>query len=72
MSIAMSIAVDLHFIVNGPDHQTNFRTQLLKLIMKADGMAVERLRDGFPEEVAAVQTWQRTGVIPGLSEEAGK
>ena len=59
----MSIEVDLHFIVEGPDNQTNFRTQLLHLIFKADKGNLEKLRLGFPREVMAVEHYRLTGEI---------
>jgi hypothetical protein len=62
----MSLQVDLHFIVNGPDSQTNFGTQLLKLIMKADESNRAKLAKGFPNAVETVREWKATGVIPDL------
>ncbi len=59
----MSIKIDLDRIVNGSDKQTNFTTQLLKLIMKADGQNRRKLSMGFPNAVKAVALFQDTGKI---------
>lgn len=61
----MSIAFDLREITQGSDRQTNFTTQLLKLIFKADNSNKEKLRKGFPEAVEAVERYQKTGEILG-------
>ena len=67
----MSIKLDLDFLVNGADTQTNFTTQLLRLIFKADQFNKEKLRRGFPREVEAVEHYQATGDViePGEVEE---
>jgi hypothetical protein len=59
----MSIKIDMTIMLEGDDHQTNFGTQLLKLIFKADGFNKEKLRLGFPEAVKAVEHYQLTGEI---------
>jgi hypothetical protein len=59
----MSLAYDLHAIVNGVEKQTNFGTMLLHLIFKADEHNVEKIRKGFPEAVALVEHYQKTGEI---------
>ena len=59
----MSIKIDLNCIVNGRDNQTNFTTQLLKLIMKADGLNRVKLAQTFPNAVAAVVLFQETGEL---------
>jgi len=38
-----------------------FHAYLARLIAKADAMNRERIRLGFPDEVAAFERWQRTG-----------
>ena len=68
----MSIEYDLNQIVNGTDNQTNFTTQLLKLIMKADGMNRVKLTIGFPDAVAAVVLFQETGEIRGFPSRLNK
>ena len=65
----MSIKVDLHFIVNGPNNQNNFTTQLLKLIFKADLNNQVKLARGFPNAVHAVKHWQDTGEILDLAQD---
>jgi len=62
----MSIQFDLDQIVNGADKQTNFTTQLLKLILKADGLNRVKLALAFPNAVSTVALWQETGQIPDL------
>jgi len=59
----MSIKIDMEIMLKGNDHQTNFTTQLLKLIFKADRFNKEKLRLGFPEAVKAIEHFQRTGEI---------
>ncbi len=62
----MSIKTDLDEVVNGKDSQTNFTTQLLKLIMKADGHNFELLRLGFPNAVMTVAEYRDSGRILDL------
>lgn len=62
----MTTAFDLHGLVNGSGKQTNFTTMLLKLIFKADDTNKEKLRQGFPNAVDAVEYYQRTGVVMDL------
>jgi len=57
----MSIAYDLHDLVNGSGKQTNFTTKLLKLIFKADAFNLEKIRMGFPAEVQAVEHYLKNG-----------
>ena len=59
----MSIRIDMEIMLNGDDHQTNFGTQLLKLIFKAADSNIEKLRLGFPEAVKAVEHYQITEEI---------
>ena len=59
----MTIRIDMEIWLNGNDHQTNFGTQLLKLIFKADMQNKEKLRLGFPQAVRAVEHYQKTGEI---------
>lgn len=65
----MSIKIDLNFIVNGPDNQTNFTTQLLHLIFKADSRNKGLLRGSFPNAVQAVEYYQKTGEILDLPQD---
>ena len=64
----MTIRIDMEIMLNGNDHQTNFTTQLLKLIFKADQLNKEKLRLGFPQAVRAVEHYQRTGEIIEVGE----
>ena len=50
---------------------TWFTAHLIRLIMKADSSNFERLRLGFPEEVAAVEIW-REGPGVDHNEEAAR
>ena len=65
----MSIRIDMEIMLNGNDNQTNFTTQLLKLIFKADSSNKGKLRLGFPQAVRAVEHYQRTGEIIEVGEE---
>jgi len=62
----LSIKIDLDSIVNGKNNQTNFTSQLLRLLMKSDGRHKELLRVSFPNEVQAVEQFQSTGEILDL------
>jgi hypothetical protein len=59
----MSLGYDLHDIIHGSGTQTNFNTLLLKLIFKADGTNLEKIRKGFPEAVGLVEHYRETGDI---------
>ena len=65
----MSTKIDLHFIVNGPDKQTNFTTQLIKLIFKADVTNKAKLAQGFPNAVRTVDYYMNTGEILDLDQD---
>lgn len=65
----MSIKIDLDEIVNGRDSQTNFTTQLLKLIMKADSRHKELLRQGFPNAVMTIEEFQNSGMLLDLEQD---
>ncbi len=65
----MSIKIDLDRIVNSGDSQTNFTTQLLKLIMKADLHNKELLRKGFPNAVKTIEEYQDSGSILDLEQD---
>lgn len=65
----MSIVFDLHDLVKGSGKQTNFTTQLLKLILKADESNREKLRKGFPTAVKTVEHYQLTGEIVDFGEQ---
>ena len=59
----MGLQFDLHDLVNGSGKQTNFTTQLLKLIFKADNHNKELLRKGFPNAVFTVEQYQQLGIF---------
>lgn len=65
----MTIKYDLDRIVNGNDNQTNFTTQLLKLIFKADLMNKAKLARGFPNAVRTVEHYKDTGEILDLEQD---
>ena len=62
----MSIKIDLENITQGSDDQTNFRSQLIRLIFKADQDNKGRLRLGYPNTVQAVEHFQATGQVLDL------
>jgi len=65
----MTIKIDLEKIVIGPNNQTNFTTQLLELIFKADRHHKELLRLGFPNAVMTVEEYQDSGRILDLEQD---
>ena len=48
---------NIEAIIHG--HGDWFGAKLLRLIVKADSMNIEKLRLGFPEEVKIVEAWRR-------------
>ena len=62
----MSLQFDLHEIVGGHGHQTNFGTLLIELIFKADDHNKGLLRMGFPNAVSTVEEYQRYSIIKNL------
>ena len=62
----MGLQFDLHDLVNGSGTQTNFTTQLLKLIFKADRHNKELLRKGFPNAVFTVEQYQQLGIFENV------
>ena len=62
----MSYKVDLENITVYKDDATNFGSQLLRLVMKADLDNLARLRQSFPNAVKTVEQWRETGEIPDL------
>lgn len=65
----MSIKLDLDRIVNGSNNQTNFTSQLLRLIFKADLTNRAKLARGFPNAVHAVEHYIDTGEILNLDQD---
>ena len=62
----MSLKIDMEILFNGGDHQTNFTTQLIKLIIKGDMKNRAKLAKGFPNAVKTVQHYECTGEILDL------
>jgi len=65
----MSLMIDMEIMLNGSDNQTNFTTQLLRLIFKADVLNKAKLRKGFPHAVETVVYYQQTGDILDLPQD---
>ncbi|KKN22386.1 hypothetical protein LCGC14_0915780 [marine sediment metagenome] len=65
----MSIKIDLQNIVAGTTPATNFTSQLLRLIFKADSRNEGLLHKGFPNAVEAVKHFQETGAILDLKQD---
>ena len=65
----MTIKYDLDRIINGNDNQTNFTTQLLKLIFKADAHNKELLRQGFPNAVLTIEEYRDRGIFLDLEQD---
>lgn len=67
----MSLKIDMEILFNGKGRgeQTNFTTQLLKLIAKADWLNQVKLAQGFPNAVKVVKHYQATGEILNLPED---
>jgi hypothetical protein len=62
----MSLSIDFDHITNGSDRDTNFGSQLLRLIFKADSHNRRRLAMGFPNAVQVVDHYIETGEILDL------
>ncbi|MBA7601982.1 hypothetical protein ES703_09067 [subsurface metagenome] len=59
----MGLTIDMKHIVHGPNNATNFTTQLLRLIFKADQRNRAKLRREYPNAVMIVETYQDTGEV---------
>ena len=57
----MSLKIDLENIVEGRDDATNFSTQLMRIVFKADIINKAKLRSIFPNLVRTVQAFMDTG-----------
>lgn len=57
----MPLKIDLENIVEGDNDFTNFSTQLMRIVFKADVANKARLRKSFPNLVRTVQTFMDTG-----------
>jgi len=62
----MSLKIDLDNIVNGKNDATNFSTQLMRIVFKADVINKAKLHSAYPNLVRTVQQYQETGEILDL------
>ncbi len=57
----MPLITDLENIVEGKNDATNFATQLMRIVFKADVVNKAKLHTVFPNLVRTVQTFMDTG-----------
>ena len=57
----MPLKIDLENIVEGKNDATNFSTQLMRIVFKADRRNKEKLRIEYPNLVQTVVMYQETG-----------
>lgn len=57
----MTLKIDLENIVEGKNDFTNFSTQLMRIVFKADIRNRNKLRREYPNLVNTVQTFMATG-----------
>ena len=57
----MPLKIDLENIVEGKNDFTNFSTQLMRIVFKADVVNKAKLHTVFPNLVRTVQTFMDTG-----------
>lgn len=62
----MPLKIDLDNIVNGKNDFTNFSTELMRIVFKADVINKAKLFSVFPNLVRTVQTFMETGDILDL------
>lgn len=62
----MSLKNDLDNIVNGKNDATNFSTQLMRIVFKADMSNKAKLYTVYPNLVTTVGRYQDTGEILDL------
>lgn len=62
----MPLNIDLDNIVNGKNDATNFSTQLMRIVFKADIRNKAKLAREYPNLVKMVTTYQTTGEILDL------
>jgi len=62
----LSYKIDLENITEHGNDHTNFGTEMLRLVMKADLLNMALLRHSFPNAVKTVEEWRETGEIPDL------
>jgi len=63
----MPYKIDLDNIVNGKNDATNFSSQLMRIVFKADVINKAKLHTVYPNLVRTVQQFQDTGEILDLS-----
>lgn len=63
----MGLINDLVNIVDGKNDATNFSTQLMRVVFKADMANKEKLRQVYPNLVETVERYQQTGEKLDLS-----
>jgi len=57
----MTLKIDLENIVEGKNDATNFSTQLMRIVFKADRRNKGKLRREYPNLVQTVGMYQETG-----------
>ena len=57
----MPLKIDLENIVEGKNDFTNFSTQLMRIVFKADVINKAKLHTVYPNLVRTVQTFMDTG-----------
>ena len=62
----MSLKIDLDNIVNGKNDATNFSTQLMRIVFKADVRNTFKLGNEYPNLVKTVLSFMETGEILDL------
>lgn len=62
----MSYKIDLNNIVNGRNDATNFSTQLMRIVFKADRRNLAKIENEYPNLVRTVQHYKFTGEILDL------
>lgn len=67
----MSLKNDLQNIVEGKNDATNFSTQLMRVVFKADSANKWRLRQVYPNLVNTVDRFQTTGTKLDLPYDGG-
>jgi len=62
----MSLKIDLDNIVNGRNDATNFSSQLMRVVLKADIVNKGKLHSVYPNLVRTIQHWRDTEEILDL------
>ena len=56
----MTLKTDMDNVVNGKNDATNFGAQMIRIVLKADGINKNKLRTLYPNLVETVMRWQNT------------